>query len=136
MIYITGDCHGDFRRFSSEAFPEQKKMTRNDYVIVCGDFGLWHDTAEERYWLDWLEKKPFTILFVAGNHENYDRLGSDEFKVKFWHGGKVHVIRSNVLHLMNGYIFDICDKKIFAFGGAQSHDICDGILDEGDFASH
>ena len=30
MIYVTGDCHGNFRRFQSEYFPEQanKTMTR------------------------------------------------------------------------------------------------------------
>ena len=47
MIYITGDCHGDWRRFSSDCFPEQKEMTRNDYVIICGDFGLWHCCPQE-----------------------------------------------------------------------------------------
>ena len=38
-IYITGDCHGDYRRFSTEIFPEQYTMGKSDYVIVCGDFG-------------------------------------------------------------------------------------------------
>ncbi len=64
MLFITGDTHGDFRRFSADIFPEQKEMTKDDYVIVCGDFGLWHDTKEERYWLSWLDEKPFTTLFV------------------------------------------------------------------------
>lgn len=68
-LWITGDCHGDWRRFSTDNFPEQKEMSRDDVVIVCGDFGIWHDTKEERYWLDWLEKKPFTLCFVDGNHE-------------------------------------------------------------------
>ncbi len=136
MIYITGDCHGDFSRFSTAAFPEQKKMTKDDYIIICGDFGIWHDTNEERYWLKWLNEKPFTTLFVAGNHENYDRLKSNEFEIKDWHGGKVHVIRDSILHLMNGYVFEICGKRIFAFGGAQSHDIRDGILDENDYDNH
>ena len=36
MVFITGDCHGDWSRFSSEAFPEQKHMTKDDFVIVCG----------------------------------------------------------------------------------------------------
>lgn len=38
MIYITGDCHGDFERFHKRIFPEQAEMTKNDYVIICGDF--------------------------------------------------------------------------------------------------
>ena len=42
-IYITGDCHGDYRRFSTEIFPEQYTMGKSDYVIVCGDFGYWSE---------------------------------------------------------------------------------------------
>lgn len=128
MIYITGDCHADFRKFSTDNFPEQKNMTKDDFVIVCGDFGIWHDTKDERYWLNWLQKKPFTLLFVDGNHENFDRLYSDEFPTVDFHGGKAHKIRKNIYHLMRGYVFELCEKKFFAFGGASSHDIRDGIL--------
>lgn len=39
MIYITGDCHSDFRRFSTNIFSEQVEMTKDDFVITCGDFG-------------------------------------------------------------------------------------------------
>ena len=131
MIFITGDTHADVQRFSTLCFPEQKEMTKNDYVIICGDFGLVFDqteTKEEKYWLDWLENKPFTTLFVDGNHENFDRLNS--YPVEKWHGGKVHKIRPSVIHLMRGEIFEINGKEIFAFGGASSHDISDGILDK------
>lgn len=130
MIYITGDIHGDPSKLSSDIFPEQKKMTKDDYVIICGDFGLiWEqkESKTEKYWLDWLEEKPFTTLFVDGNHENFSRLNS--YPVKTWHNGKVHKIRPSVIHLMRGEIFEINNKKIFAFGGASSHDIRDGVLD-------
>lgn len=133
MIYITGDCHANWTKFSKPVFQDQMKMSRDDYVIVCGDFGIWNDDAEERWWFDWMSKKPFTILFVDGNHENFDRLYSDEFEVLDFKGGKVHRIRDNVLHLMRGYVFSICGKKIFTFGGARSHDIFNGILDRNDF---
>ena len=46
-IYITGDCHGDYRRFSTEIFPEQYTMGKSDYVIVCGDFGYWAEDREQ-----------------------------------------------------------------------------------------
>ena len=39
MIYITGDTHSNFSRFEIERFPIQEQMTKNDYVIICGDFG-------------------------------------------------------------------------------------------------
>lgn len=135
MVYITGDCHGDWSRFSSESFPEQKGMTRDDFVIVCGDFGLWNSDRSERWWLKWLSEKSLTLVFVDGNHENFDRLYGNEFETVDFHGGRAHRIRENVYHLMRGYIFDFCGKKFFAFGGASSHDIRDGILEPGDFSS-
>jgi predicted phosphodiesterase len=130
MIFITGDTHSDVERFSTNSFPEQKEMTKDDYVIICGDFGLvWSQTESktEKYWLDWLENKPFTTLFVDGNHENFDRLYN--YPVDTWHGGKVHKIRPSVIHLMRGEVFDLQGKTFFAFGGASSHDIRDGILE-------
>lgn len=136
MIYVTGDCHADFRKFSTKRFPEQKEMEKDDIVIVCGDFGIWHDNEEERYKLKWLNNKPFTTVFVDGNHENFDRLYSAEFPVVDFHGGKAHQIRPHIYHLMRGYIFDFEGKKFWCFGGASSHDIQDGILDRDNFDSN
>ena len=109
-------------------------MTKEDYVIICGDFGgVWNkevENKEEKHLLDWLEEKPFTTLFVDGNHENFDRLYS--YPVELWHGGKVHKIRPSVIHLMRGQIYEIDGKSFFTFGGASSHDIESGILDPED----
>ena len=131
MIYITGDTHSDFSRLEEDKFTIQNEMTKDDYVIICGDFGgVWtfeEESSREKYWLNWLNERKFTTLFVDGNHENYTRLYND-YQVEKWHGGKVHKIRDSVLHLMRGELFEIDGKKIFAFGGAKSHDIQDGIL--------
>lgn len=135
MIYVTGDCHGDFKRFSTKNFPDQKTMTRDDVVIICGDFGLWHKCPEEDWWLNWLNRKSFTTVFVDGNHENFDRLYSDEFKIVDFHGAKAHKIRAHIFHIMRGEIFTLEGKRFWCFGGAQSHDISDGILDINDFKS-
>lgn len=109
-------------------------MTKEDYVIICGDFGgVWNrevENKEEKHLLDWLEEKPFTTLFVDGNHENFDRLYS--YPVELWHVGKVHKIRPSVIHLMRGQIYEIDGKSFFTFGGASSHDIESGILDPED----
>ena len=134
MIYITGDCHRDYRRFNTRNFPEQKEMTKDDYVIICGDFGgIWdkdEESKEEIYLLDWLDSKPYTTLFVDGNHENFDRLYT--YPEEEWNGGKIHRIRDSVIHLMRGQVFTIDEKKIFTFGGASSHDISGGILEPDD----
>lgn len=132
-IYITGDIHGDPVRFSTGNFPEQKEMTKNDFIIICGDFGLIWDikeSREEKYWLNWFDEKPFTTLFCCGNHENFDRLY--QYPVVDFHGGKAHKISDSVYHLMRGEIFNLQGKKFFVFGGASSHDIQDGILDISD----
>ena len=125
MIYVTGDTHSDVTRLSEEVFVEQCEMTKDDYVVILGDFGLiWEykgETRDERYCLDWLNDAPFTTLFIDGNHENFTRLYG--YPVKEWHGGHVHEIRPSVLHLMRGEIFDIDGASCFAFGGAPSHDI-------------
>ena len=136
-VYVTGDIHGNPTRLSKDSFYEQKDFSSNkaeNTVIILGDFGLvWNrngESKQEKYWLDWLNQKPFTTVFVDGNHECFPRIYS--YPVKEWRGGNVHEIRSNVLHLMRGEVFTIEDKKFFAFGGASSHDIQDGILDYND----
>ncbi len=30
MIFVTGDCHSEFRKLSTAAFPEQREMTKDD----------------------------------------------------------------------------------------------------------
>lgn len=134
MIFVTGDTHGKFSKFNTKNFPEQKEMTKEDYVIVCGDFGGVFDfekeSREETWNMNWLEEKPFTTLFVDGNHENFDRLY--QYPVEEWMGGKVHKIRPSVMHLMRGQVFTLEGKKFFTFGGASSHDISDGILEMDD----
>ena len=128
MVWATGDTHGGFQRFTRENFPEQAGMTKDDYVIVAGDFGgIWDGGEGEQKELDWLENLPFTVLFVSGNHENYDLLA--EYPVEEWHGGKVQKIRPHVIHLMRGQVFELEGYTFFTMGGASSHDIGDGILE-------
>ena len=72
MIYLTGNTHGDFSRFSLDAFPEQEYMTTDGYVRICGDFGgIWCGDERDDKALDALEQLPFTVLFVSGNHEDF-----------------------------------------------------------------
>lgn len=123
MIYITGDTHipVDVQKLSTKRFPEQKEMSKSDYVIICGDFGgVWDGTNEEKYWIKWLKSKNFTTLFIDGNHENFDMLNNLP-TVEF--GGNIaHKIEDGIYHLIRGEVYDIDGKKFFVFGGASSHD--------------
>ena len=119
-IYITGDIHAsyDIHKLMQSRF-DASNLTKDDYVIICGDFGLvWRGTDEEAYWIRWLESRPFTTLFIDGNHEGFALLNS--LPIEQWHGGKVHRISESVLHLMRGEVFDIDGLKFFAMGGAAS----------------
>ncbi|MCD8014978.1 MAG: metallophosphoesterase [Lachnospiraceae bacterium] len=133
MVYLTGDTHTDWMtRLSFQSFPEGRKLTKDDFVIVLGDFGIWKDTKGERYHLDWLDERPFTTLFLDGNHENFDRLYSDEFPLIPFHGGIAQRVRPSVYHLLRGEAYTLENKVFYVFGGASSHDISDGILQIGD----
>ena len=113
MIYITGDTHIpiDIKKLSAKKFPEQKNLTKKDYVIICGDFGgVWDGSNEEKYWISWLKEKSFTTLFVDGNHENFDMLSNlpeEEFC-----GGKIHKVDEGIYHLMRGMIYNIDMEKL------------------------
>lgn len=131
MVYVTGDMHGEFDRFTRRKRNNLPcPLTKGDYVIVCGDFGLlWYKSPQFEYDLEWLSKLPFTILWVQGNHENYNMIA--EYPVEEWNGGKVrHIVRDKIILLERGQIFDIQGNTYFTFGGASSHDIDGGILDK------
>lgn len=124
MIYITGDTHIpiDIHKLNLKNFPQQKELTKDDYVLICGDFGgVWDNSNEEKYWLKWLNSRKFTTLFIDGNHENHYILNKT-YEIGNFCGGKVHRIMSSIFHLMRGQIFTISDNKIFVMGGASSHD--------------
>ena len=130
-VFLTGDTHGDFSRLRRESFYEQDGLGKEDFLLVCGDFGgLWYGDGRDDDALDWLERRPFTTLFVDGNHENFDAL--NRLPVQNWHGGRVHALRPSVLHLMRGEVFALEGRRWFVMGGARSHDIEGGILEPDD----
>ena len=46
MVYITGDVHGDLDFFKDARL---KKLTEDDTLIICGDFGfLWDGSEKEK----------------------------------------------------------------------------------------
>lgn len=78
-IFVTGDTHGgqagDMEKLNSKSWPIGKSLTRDDYLIVTGDFGcLWypkgsHKEKKDLHVQKFLSKhKPWTTLFIDGNH--------------------------------------------------------------------
>ena len=143
MIYITGDIHGeiDIRKLSNKHFPEGKALSRQDYVIVCGDFGLpflpsdtypkeefisnqYARSSRKTYqnWIKWLSERPYTILFVDGNHDNHP-FWYDQSVVE-WNKGlvNIHPDAENVIHLKRGEYYELEGHSFWTMGGALSHD--------------
>lgn len=121
MIFLTGDTHGKQDKWVEQIEPI---LAPKDILLVCGDFGVggWDDGpywSEETFY-DFLSEKEYTVLFIDGNHEDFEKLNS--YPVEVWCGGKVHKIRHNLIHLMRGEVYSIEGNSIFVMGGGYSID--------------
>lgn len=141
-IYITGDLHGeiDIKKLSFKNWSESKSLTREDVLIIAGDFELpflLTDSIPTRsltekhaknsnkiyhYWIQWLSERPYIILFVDGNHECFPYWNKQPESILF--GGRVqqHPDAANVYHLCRGEYYTIQDRTFWVMGGANSFD--------------
>ena len=117
MIWVTGDIHAtsDIHKLNSQNWPEGNTLTRDDYLIICGDFGMpWTGSNNEKHWLNWLNDKPWTTLYVDGNHECYPYL--EDLPVTTRWGGHVQQYPDypNIFRLMRGQVFHLPlgDEKV------------------------
>ena len=121
MTYLVGDIHGKVDIKKIELWEQSVNPTRNDYLIVLGDFGaIWYGNWWDNELIDYWDSKPYRVLFIDGNHENHKAL--DTYPIIHWNGGHAHLIGNNILHLMRGEIFTIEGKTFFTMGGAASID--------------
>ena len=110
MIYITGDLHGEIEisKLNMKNFPQQKLLSKDDYVIITGDFGLVFDESkEEMFWRNWLHERNFTTVFVDGNHECISK-DTDILTENGWMN--IECVYNNNLKIAN---FDIQSSEIF-----------------------
>jgi len=123
-IFITGDTHGTFNNIDPKFHPILKGTTKKDYLIVAGDFGfIWNEKSSFRLLKKVNAVCPCTVLFVDGNHENFDLLLNRKlYPVKNKFGGKVSEVSNHVFHLQRGEIYTINSKTFFCLGGATSVD--------------
>ena len=118
MVYLTGDTHGELDRFKHGKL---RWLGKRDVVLVLGDFGfVWDGSKVEQKKLDWLRKRPYTLLFLDGSHENYDLLA--QYPTVELFGGKVQALGGNVYHVCRGSVLELEGKKYLCFGGAESPD--------------
>ena len=79
-VYLVGDTHGmvDINKvveyFDEDSLIEECSK-ENDYLIVLGDCGvLWDGGESDKEVQNILNNLPVTVLYVDGNHENFDLL--------------------------------------------------------------
>lgn len=123
-VFITGDTHQshDIHKLNSHCFLEGNELTKDDILIICGDGGfVWDGSEEDRFWQGWLDRRPWTTVYVDGNHENFNLLKTYP-EVTFM-GAKAHKINNSLYHIERGEVMTINGYTFFCFGGAFSHDV-------------
>ena len=112
MIYLCGDTHGinEIGKITNKAFAGG--LSADDFVIVLGDFGLfWSERIDEFMARKNIERYfPATLLFIDGNHENFDMLDELPRERKF--GGTVSVGGENIFWLRRGEIFCVSAARL------------------------
>lgn len=122
-LFLTGDTHGDydFHKLTTHCFPVQKELTRDDVVVVMGDFGVcWDGGEQDRYIQSWHENKNYTTFAVRGNHDAVPLIKNLPLVDKF--GGKAYQVSPHVFYAKTGELYDICGYKCLIINGADSHD--------------
>lgn len=118
MIYITGDTHGNIDFPKLKDYFSKIYVTENDYLIILGDAGIiWSEN--DCYILDYAYLG-LTVLFVDGNHENFELL--NRFPIVELNGAKCHRIYKNIYHILRGEIITLNKLTFFCMGGASSID--------------
>lgn len=125
MVWLSGDIHGevDFGKVEEffDAMECYEEVTKDDYLIILGDAGVcWDGGIADSVVQELLQDLPCTVLFLDGNHENFDEL--EQYPVEEWNGGKVQFIKEDIIHLMRGQVYEIEGKTFFTFGGGNSID--------------
>ena len=125
-IFLTGDVHFDvdIGKLSKKKFPVQSELTKDDYLIILGDFGMiWYNdenTDLEAYWREVQTNRKYTTVVVLGNHENYNRI--EKLPEVEMFGGVVWKYTDSIFILKRGAVYTIADKTFFTMGGAMSTD--------------
>ncbi|MCQ2086701.1 MAG: metallophosphoesterase [Bacilli bacterium] len=119
MIYITGDTHGDID-YKKLLKLVDANLTHKDFLIICGDAGICWSYDSLKYHLDLYNKLGCTVLYVDGNHENFDILS--EMPVVEYMGALMHQIDKRIFHIFRGEVLTIDEIKFLCIGGAVSID--------------
>ena len=107
MIYITGDTHGDID-YKKLLTLKEKNLSYDDYLIICGDAGICWSPQTFQYHLDLYNDIGCTIIFIDGNHENFEML--NQCPLVEYKGALMHQIDKHIFHVLRGEIMTLSGK--------------------------
>ncbi|MDR1902117.1 MAG: leucine-rich repeat protein [Treponema sp.] len=117
-MLLLADIHGHLRLDFLANKIDEFSPTVNDVIIILGDAGIVWQTPMRDDIRKFYMGLPCDVLFLDGNHENFDLLNSLPRSTRY--GGAVHEVLPNVFHLMRGNAYLINGHKYFVFGGGYS----------------
>lgn len=119
---LVGDCHGDFA--FANAVTKFAKDRGVETVFQLGDFGIWDHKSDGEYFLDTLNEnstqRGVHWYFVAGNHENYDRL--EKYAAECTYDDGMVFIRDSITWVGRANVWRHDGLTFGAIGGAVSID--------------
>ena len=142
MLYVKGDIHGNIWELANAC--ELAHLTREDYLVVVGDCGIpfgvnapHFDVSNFRGQVQELGYLNYNVVFVAGNHDDYDFIEQLPKVTKFNNDNVRQMaafgkVIDNVWYINEPGVYDIAGKHCLIVPGADSHDIWNGVLDPED----
>lgn len=118
-LLFVGDTHGSVDLAKVDAFLSEVRMTPNDALIHCGDFGApWasdHDAALA-YW----RALPVKKLICLGNHENYAFIQRQPIVRRF--GCRGHDLGGGLFAPLAGQTARVGGQRLWFYPGGYSID--------------
>lgn len=111
-VLFLGDIHGQFNVL--DEIHQRGFAGAGDTVIQVGDFGVSKKFLNPQY-ISQLFNLPYRLLFIDGNHDDYDVIRS-------WGSDPIIEITNNVFFVSRGHVMEI-EGQLYGFmGGADSVD--------------
>lgn len=118
-ILLVGDVHGEIRQLARAL--DYAAANDISVVVQLGDFGIWPGPNGARFIQqtnDLLEELDLTLLFVPGNHEDYDQIAQTPVDPET----NLQAFGPQLFAMPRGYRTQWQGLNVAALGGAHSVD--------------
>lgn len=114
-VMVAGDWHGN-QKYALRAIKYAKNQGA-EVIVQVGDFGVWSPYGYIKTLGDAAERAGIILMFIDGNHEDFDWLLDQPID-----DDGIRRLHSHVWHLPRGFRWEWCGVRFLALGGAYSVD--------------